>query len=405
MGKKIWFYLLLLLQCLIASSFESLGKSLEKEWLQRLGALGVALVVACFGLDMFIAPSRSLVCYLVQALGRALGRREPRGPSKFLIRLMGLLFFLGGVIGTWASVWTILGLPNLPTGWEMSGGAFPISISPSTRRGRPAIYGDIAVWADERNGNWDIYGYNLSDDKELALIVDSADQERPAIYGHVMVWMDDRSGNWDIYGQNLLTKELIPICTNSCAQLNPDIYENFVVWMDNRNGNFDIYAYDLDNREEFRLTNDPSDQTWPAVYGDLVVWQDMRNGDSDIYGYDLETKTDFPIVTGSGEQYAPDVYDDRVAWTETASDGSQENYVKSLVEGDEILVSTQGGEATLYAELMIWASGSQLYGYDLSIQQLLKITTEGGPNAVYERTVVWVTGGKWSKIYGIHLPG
>ncbi|MGC1122421.1 MAG: hypothetical protein WBA22_15115 [Candidatus Methanofastidiosia archaeon] len=32
-----------------------------------------------------------------------------------------------------------------------------------------AIYGDIIVWDDSRNGNWDIYGYNLATHKEFQI--------------------------------------------------------------------------------------------------------------------------------------------------------------------------------------------------------------------------------------------
>jgi beta propeller repeat protein len=47
----------------------------------------------------------------------------------------------------------------------------------------PDIYGDIVVWTDDRNGNYDIYGYNLLTKEEFQITADEADQKSPAIYG------------------------------------------------------------------------------------------------------------------------------------------------------------------------------------------------------------------------------
>jgi beta propeller repeat protein len=52
----------------------------------------------------------------------------------------------------------------------------------------PAIYGNVVVWKDDRNGNWDIYGYDLSTENEFQITEDVSDQEWPAIYGNTVVW-------------------------------------------------------------------------------------------------------------------------------------------------------------------------------------------------------------------------
>ncbi|MBU6999058.1 MAG: hypothetical protein HXS42_15530 [Theionarchaea archaeon] len=46
----------------------------------------------------------------------------------------------------------------------------------------PAIYGNFVVWDDDRNGNWDIYGYDLSTENEFQITKDISDQQCPAIY-------------------------------------------------------------------------------------------------------------------------------------------------------------------------------------------------------------------------------
>ncbi|MBU7012960.1 MAG: hypothetical protein HXS46_19940, partial [Theionarchaea archaeon] len=80
-----------------------------------------------------------------------------------------------------------------------------------------------------------------------------SDQKYPAIYDNIVVWQDSRNGNVDIYGYSLSTGEEFPITTNRNPQHSPAIYENIIVWQDNRNGNWDIYGYDLSTSTEFQV--------------------------------------------------------------------------------------------------------------------------------------------------------
>ncbi len=52
----------------------------------------------------------------------------------------------------------VLGIFILVSLFTVGGsGEFQITFDPAGQ-GFPAIYGDIVVWEDDRNGNWDIYG-------------------------------------------------------------------------------------------------------------------------------------------------------------------------------------------------------------------------------------------------------
>ncbi|MFH1616581.1 MAG: hypothetical protein ABIG61_16040, partial [Planctomycetota bacterium] len=60
----------------------------------------------------------------------------------------------------------------------------------------PAISGNIVVWHENRNGDWDIYGYDLLTQTEFAVATGLGDQMHPAISGNTVIW---ESGG-DIYG-------------------------------------------------------------------------------------------------------------------------------------------------------------------------------------------------------------
>lgn len=59
----------------------------------------------------------------------------------------------------------------------------------------PAIDGDLVVWNDDRNGNADLYLYDLQAKEERPLVVGSGRQSRPAIDGELVAFTDDRDGN------------------------------------------------------------------------------------------------------------------------------------------------------------------------------------------------------------------
>ncbi|MCO5382075.1 MAG: PKD domain-containing protein [Methanosarcina barkeri] len=102
------------------------------------------------------------------------------------------------------------------------------------------------------------------------------------------MWVDDRNGNADIYMYDLSTSKEKRITTNPSASYSPAIYGDRIAWMDDRNGNWDIYVYDLATRQESHTT-DKSDQYYPDIYGDKIVWTDMRNGNADTYMGTLST--------------------------------------------------------------------------------------------------------------------
>jgi len=54
----------------------------------------------------------------------------------------------------------------------------------------PMVSGSMIVWQDNRNGNFDIYYYDLAKKEEKGLVVEPGDQIYPDIYGNKVVYLD-----------------------------------------------------------------------------------------------------------------------------------------------------------------------------------------------------------------------
>ena len=110
---------------------------------------------------------------------------------------------------------------------------FPICTD-SAGQVNPAISGDIVVWCDARNGNVDIFGYNLITSTEFPICTDSLleQQVAPAISGDIVVWYDESNGNWDIYGTAICMNKPQSDANNDCKTDMLDFAIMASEWMD-----------------------------------------------------------------------------------------------------------------------------------------------------------------------------
>ncbi|MBI3083285.1 MAG: hypothetical protein HYY90_02840 [Candidatus Omnitrophica bacterium] len=200
----------------------------------------------------------------------------------------------------------------------------------------PAISKDRIVWEDDRNGNRDIYLYDLATGREQPLTTDRAGQHEPAISDDRIVWEDDRNGNGDIYLYDLATGREWPITTHPAMQREPAISDGVVVWRDNRNGNWDIYSclYDpaTGRCPEQAITTDPSDQLSPAISVGRIIWMDNRNVGWHVYLYDLATNMEWQITSHPAERMVPDISGDRIVWQDNRN-GNWDIFMSELPDG------------------------------------------------------------------------
>ena len=134
---------------------------------------------------------------------------------------------------------------------------------------------------------------------------------QPDISGSWIVWWDSRNGNPDIYAYNISTGTEQQITTNPSRQTNARISGNLIAWNDNRNWDgtgdtsLDIYGYDLNTGQEFVISDDPADERLIGVDNGKVAFskvyyvfteQSGRRDVSNLWQYDHSTGTDSNVT-------------------------------------------------------------------------------------------------------------
>ncbi len=188
-----------------------------------------------------------------------------------------------------------------------------------------SIWGDKMVYDDERNGDLEIYLYDLYTGEETRITDDAADQQDPAIYGDTIVWTDRRNGNRDIYLYDLSSAEETRVTSASADQEHPAIHGNFVAWADYRSGSdADVWYFDLSNGSSIKslVAGGPEDQDYPDVFGERIVYENWNtpSGDADVNMWDRVTDVTTRITDESkatkwlDDQCAPRIWGDTVVW-------------------------------------------------------------------------------------------
>ncbi|OGW85364.1 MAG: hypothetical protein A2987_04515 [Omnitrophica bacterium RIFCSPLOWO2_01_FULL_45_10] len=291
-----------------------------------------------------------------------------------------------------------------------------------TAETNPAIYGDKIVWESRRNGNSDIYMYDMTIGNENQITSDTYDQTNPAIYGDKIVWEDTRNGYYSlIYMYDISTGQETRISTREgYPAIHPAIYQNKIVWQDKLpiGLNNNLYVYDLFTREEIQIAASANYESFPAIYGEKIVWSDWRNGyeDQDIYMYDLSTGNEIQITTYNSMQNDPVIYQDRVVWQDNRNLFYNYGiYMYDISMSKETAISDNFKKQmnpSIYGDKIVWQGNSNadwdICMYVISADQEIQITDNPKDQtnpSIYENKIVWQDNrnGESVGLYDIYL--
>lgn len=305
-----------------------------------------------------------------------------------------LLFILGLITGCYDSSVTspaldlenseVTALQSISAGTEIR-----ITNDLNASQIHPAIDGNRIVWQDNRNGNFDIFLFDLSNKNETQITTDPNNQVDPAIDGKRIVWSDDR----DVVSKNIYMFDLSDMSETQITdteapfdEVTPEISGERIMWISWRNeisvynlnsgdltqvgfynapkGGYDISGDRVVISEYNAATRDirlyeigadsynwiTSDQTVyhinPSIDGNRIVWQDDRHGNWNIFLYDLSTNTETQITSNSSDQTHPVISGNYIVWVDNRN-GNDDIYYFDLKNKTEHQVTMDSGNQTL----------------------------------------------------------
>jgi beta propeller repeat protein len=268
----------------------------------------------------------------------------------------------------------------------------------------PAISNERILWEDYRNGNGDIYLYNISTGVEQQITNNSANQVNPSISGDLVVWQDDRNGNVDIYLYNLTSERESQITNDTSGQYAPVIDGEQIAWKDTRNGYSEIYLFNISSGIETPVTSESWNNDNPALQGGHLVWTDLRNESDnvDIYMLDIDSGVYTKITNNPGIYSSPSVYGDYVVW----ADDNVSNagiHLYQISTGNETFIANNvtgstPGYPKINANKIVWQENdmntgyNNIYFYDIESKKVYEVTNDTNYNlnpAIFGDRIVW----------------
>lgn len=166
---------------------------------------------------------------------------------------------------------------------------------------------------------WDVFSYDLYTGEESRITSDPANQRYADIYGDSAVYEDDRNGNIDIYQHDFRDGTESRLTSSPANETRPSAAFQYVAYQDDRDTNLDIRLFDIYERTDRRITSHATDQSAPSMADGVVVYEDRRWGNADIYLYDVWAKVYKRLSSSGAAQHSPDASARRMVWNDTRS--------------------------------------------------------------------------------------
>lgn len=164
-------------------------------------------------------------------------------------------------------------------------------------------WGDHLVWEDTSSG--DIYLHSITAGTGYYLTKDATLQRNPAIWGNVVVYEDYRNGRSDVFAHFIETGETRQLSLGPGNHRKPSIHGELVAWEDDRSRASDVWGIRLHEGAEFPIHTGPDKESDPLVLGQTVYFRTYRFNVWDVIGVDLDRNLTFQVTTDSRPQSAP----------------------------------------------------------------------------------------------------
>ncbi|MGH7952575.1 MAG: hypothetical protein ACREFE_11750, partial [Limisphaerales bacterium] len=203
----------------------------------------------------------------------------------------------------------------------------------------PDVQAGRVVWQDWRDvGPGEIYFKNLETGEERRITTNSFGQYNPVIYGNWIAWQDNRNGEVDIYGFDLLRNTETAITSTPENETRPFIDGSWLVCEEDSLGPLteNVRLINLQTLSAIPITRTLTLKDRPSLAGGKAVWLDTQSNLSSVVTADLPSlqgvfeNGNAVVVTAAMTNYFQDAYTLLTQWHTQA--GVQEiSHYTSLV--------------------------------------------------------------------------
>jgi beta propeller repeat protein len=312
---------------------------------------------------------------------------------------------------------------------------FPICIQMGGQAG-PEIAGSMVVWTDNRNGNLDIYGRNLSTRRDYAVCTNGARQDNPSVtryatasgkVQYVAVWVDKRNHpngeSSDIYGRDITTGERFKVAGGATIKWFPEIVDRWVIWIeaDDAAGPYRVKVRDLDAAKTYLIATSsvlsPVALSRRTVGTRTVYTAVYTTGKGNISGRNVPSGTPFSVSQRDTFEWMPDISGNRVVWWESGGrvmlfnlKTHRRTFVhlgsRPRVDG-ELVVWDGGGHGGSF--VIDYVPGAKIYARNVARSSGVVTVTQKDLTclfpAVSGQRVVWESGPARRVLSHIHIYG
>jgi beta propeller repeat protein len=160
----------------------------------------------------------------------------------------------------------------------------------------PKIQGNFVTWysyhgSPPSNDYSDIYLFDLRTWRLVNLNNDTALQYNPDVYGNYVVWHDSRNGNWEIYLYNIDTQVITRLTYDVDKEQNfmPRIYGDRVIYYFHHRVTdvWSVRMFNITTGIQTILEYETNGDSIPVIHGQRVAWLNKSGNLNDIYVLDF----------------------------------------------------------------------------------------------------------------------
>ena len=294
--------------------------------------------------------------------------------------------------------------------YDAVSGAHRVVASSANGIGDPAVSRDRVVFRENGAAGDLLVLVNLTTMEKTVLCDATGSRGMLAFDGDLVVWADARDGSYQIYLHDLTSGITQPVSPSGSFQMYPDISGDLIVWEDYRNssevfsgyrnGGGDIRLHDAAANTTEIVAEGPYTLEFPRISGEFVVWSGGPGGAHDIflYHYPGDLTHEFSLEEkGTGYSATPTTFptpDTNVRYYSTISDGEIEWYsLEPSPDDRKISFELRWSDPAAALSLTVASPGGSIWHFtdddDSLRDHAVRMTVSGIPGGYLEP-------GKWT---------